>query len=138
MLEHTNRRPNNLEIRGSGLVLGRFGSGEELDNIGSTLCLFSSRERDDFECALVSQTSYGDAITKLLMDLKDVSSKQGLDAVQTVVNDSLIMSNPIKDISVLNHDIFKLVDWFLQLIDLFIKSEDMVKERGRRGDLRRV
>ena len=93
-----------------------------MGGIGRALGLFISRKRNGFERALASQATHGDEITKFLMDLRDVRGEQGLDTVQTVVNDSLIMSNPMDDICVLNHDILKFVDCLLQLIDIFIES----------------
>jgi len=54
-----------------------------------------------------------------------------------VVNDDLIVCNSIYHISVLNHNILKLVSRLLKLMDLFIKCHDLIKEEGRRSGLGR-
>ena len=105
-------------------------------SIGGALCLFSGRERVSFECALSSHASYIDKVAKLLMDLVDVSGEQCLDAVQTVVNDGLIVGNPIEYIRMLNQNILQLVNRLLKFIYLLIECHDMIKERGKRSGLR--
>jgi len=93
---------------------------------------FGGRERDSFEGTLASQASDLDEVTQFLMDLSDVSSEQGLNAVEAVIYDGFVMSDVVQCVSVLDQDVLKLVGSFVKFIEMLIKVLDLIKERGRR------
>jgi len=92
---------------------GSVGGGEQLRGICSTLSTFGSRERDSFEGTLPSQAANLDEVAQFLMYLSDVSSEQGLNTVEAVVHDGLVVSDAVQCVSVLDQDVLKLVGSFL-------------------------
>ena len=98
----------------SKLGLGCSAGGEEqLRGICSTLSTFGGRVRDSFEGTLLSQAANMDEVAQFMMYLSDVSSEQGLNTVEAVVHDGLVVSDAVQCVSVLDQDVLKLVDSFL-------------------------
>ena len=95
---------------------GPAGSREQLGGICSTLSTFGGRERDRFESVVTSQAAYMDEVAQFLIYLSDVSSEQGLNAVEAVIHDVLVVSDVVQCVSALDQDVLKLVGYFLKLI----------------------
>ena len=102
-----NNRESKLGLGGS------VGGREQLRGICSTLSAFGGGERDNFEGTLPSQAANLDEVAQFLMYLSDVSSEQGLNAVEAVIHDGLVVSDVVQCVSVLDQDVLKLVGSFL-------------------------